>query len=592
MLSPIFRLVLLLPLLLISKSVYPAAGADNIVYQQCYNEYMQQLDGLVKMCVNLAAKDAAASANPGVAVSGMDNSSGLAEQCRQDQERSLASRATKECTTKARGVMMSAVDEDRDLEKQKGDTDGTCKPAPGITCPAANAPLPRSVPGRAQTPAKATDRTAPSQTRSQRETTANNNRAVDSARNVTPQSTPQASSEASSDISLCESSYSMASRCCGNPGSCAGELSAADQQRYAALSNLSNNPPSSSSGLTDYCNQMQSLGGTGSTVNSGLAGICNSKQMSCSMVCSELANKYLTLMSNCNGCESQGIYQNTYSQLSSRNSSCNALASRVGQISSQAANSTSSGAYGGVCNNVTSAAPTSTAGSGLPTTTAGANVSDPYGCQSNPNSAACRSCESNPNGPACVSTKTASGTAQFEAGAAPSNKKTKADFNIPSLDESFTGVPASDNKAPAVKVATVANNTGGGIPGGAGGPPAKLDGPRGNPSAGSPGYTTDVLGGMQGGGGYSSPVDNQFGGGPRDPANAGYGGRAAGEENSGGLLGVDLRQFLPGGSRDPQRRLAGIGSRSEINAKEEDIWRRISSKMEEKCKLGVLIGCR
>jgi hypothetical protein len=38
--------------------------------------------------------------------------------------------------------------------------------------------------------------------------------------------------------------------------------------------------------------------------------------------------------------------------------------------------------------------------------------------------------------------------------------------------------------------------------------------------------------------------------------------------------------------------MAGAWPRSEINPKEEDIWQRISNKIREKCRLGLLYDCK
>ena len=72
--------------------------------------------------------------------------------------------------------------------------------------------------------------------------------------------------------------------------------------------------------------------------------------------------------------------------------------------------------------------------------------------------------------------------------------------------------------------------------------------------------------------------------------NGGYGGGRvpATDEN-----GIDLRRFLPGGDKDPKRRgIAGLDLNSaQINGKFVNIWNRISDRMQEKCRLGELIGC-
>ncbi|MBX3023100.1 MAG: hypothetical protein KF799_15600, partial [Bdellovibrionales bacterium] len=68
-----------------------------------------------------------------------------------------------------------------------------------------------------------------------------------------------------------------------------------------------------------------------------------------------------------------------------------------------------------------------------------------------------------------------------------------------------------------------------------------------------------------------------------------YNGRGVASTGSGGR--IDLKQYLPGGARDP--RLMG-GMRppgTQIHNKFVDIWGRISVRMVEKCRLGILAGC-
>ncbi len=466
----------------------------------------------------------------------------------------------------------------------------------GATPAARTAPMPPRRPSTANhaTPA----RTAATNPRAQQapttQTDRNNREAVASARNTTPQSEGAAGSEASTDLSLCESSFSAASRCCGSPTSCVNEMPYQDQANFAQLNQLMNqSPPRDSQGLNDYCQQMQELGGSSRSVNTSLAGVCNSKQMSCSMVCSQLADKYQALLSNCDGCDSQYIYQNAYNSLSSRTTGCNQFQSRVNQIANQAWGANGSQGAGEACSRVASSNPQNGMGSN-PVANAGSNSNDPYGCAANPSSAACQSCAQNPNSVACraLNTKDLSGTAQFAASEGAKKKSDGSGFDIPDTPSGGTErVLNTPNEAQPSRNGTVANNSGGGIPGGDGVGPAKLGGGSSAASPGSPGYSTDVLQGTQGSNGYSQSVEantsgssffSGFFGGSRKPAN----------EADNAMLGMDLRQFLPGGSRDPKRRLAGFGVRSEINAKEEDIWRIISTKMEEKCKLGVLIGCR
>jgi hypothetical protein len=586
------------------------ASGDQITYNNCMAEKM---DGLRKFCTD-----------PG--------DSGVIAECMKDAEGPLRASAHHDCNRLARGEMAGkaaaaatedAVDPNAIDAADTGTVASTnCIPSARDSC-ARNAPLPprrpvaataaRPAPTPPRRPSAATPstptRTATTTTpRAQQspttQTDRNNREAVASARNTTPQSEASAGAQASNDLSLCESSFSAASRCCGSPTSCVNEMPYQDQANFAQMNSLMNqSPPRDSQGLNDYCQQMQELGGSSRSVNTSLAGVCNSKQMSCSMVCSQLADKYETLLSNCNGCDSQYIYQNAYNSLSSRTTGCNQFQSRVNQIANQAWGANGSQGAGEACSRVASSNPqnglgsnpVANAGTSAFAANAGSNSNDPYGCAANPSSAACQSCAQNPNSAACraLNTKDSSGTAQFAAGEGTNKKSDGSGFDIPDTPSGGTErVLNTPNEAqPGSRNGTVANNSGGGIPGGDGVAPAKLGGSPGGASPGSPGYSTDVLQGMQGASGYSQPVEsnssgnsffsNFFGGG-RKPAN----------EVDNAMLGLDLRQFLPGGSRDPKRRLAGFGVRSEINAKEEDIWRIISTKMEEKCKLGVLIGCR
>jgi hypothetical protein len=137
----------------------------------------------------------------------------------------------------------------------------------------------------------------------------------------------------------------------------------------------------------------------------------------------------------------------------------------------------------------------------------------------------------------------------------------------------------------------VANNSGGAIPKS----DASNGGARIDPKTHKrlpAGTNTDVLQGtMSVSGGYTQPG----GGSGLDFNNASAFRRAArngGSTNPGSqVVGLDLKQFLPGGSRDPYRGIAGMASRNEINGKGEDIFRLISNKITEKCRLGILWSC-
>lgn len=170
-------------------------------------------------------------------------------------------------------------------------------------------------------------------------------------------------------------------------------------------------------------------------------------------------------------------------------------------------------------------------------------------------------------------------------------------FNVGSNNASQPGYMGNGEFNPAIAAIkgaagqqrTVANNTGGQIPGQGGDQAgAKLNNGRGG-SPGSPGYTTDVLQGFQsasaaaGAGGSTEAKDEEG-------HWTGYGqGRAPADD------GIDLRQYLPGGRRDPGVKLGGFRPNSlsnQIHGPHVNVWNRISSRFLEKCRLGQLIDCR
>ena len=55
----------------------------------------------------------------------------------------------------------------------------------------------------------------------------------------------------------------------------------------------------------------------------------------------------------------------------------------------------------------------------------------------------------------------------------------------------------------------------------------------------------------------------------------------------------DLRKFLPGGEKDPKRRMASLSKRNaqQIGKKHIDIWQKITSRYQGICQVGRLRGC-
>jgi hypothetical protein len=398
--------------------------------------------------------------------------------------------------------------------------------------------------------------------------------------------------EAQQDIQSCVNAQATASRCCGNPQSCTGTLSSSERQRFSQLMGAANQAPPEGMGLQEYCTQMRSATSSSSQLNNMMSSICYSQKTTCTSTCQSLAAKYQNLSATCATCSSSAVYSQTLSQLRSYTNSCSSMSASQAALAAQSGANSYSGGYASACQQFTA---TPQGMGGMPNLAAKGQATL-HPCDQNPNSQACLQCSANPNAAGCqrggnptvANVDQRAGDAGFGGG-----EKEKTDFNLPDLGDMMpasAGIGAKNGGGSAAVGKTIPNNSGGGIPGGDGGSPASL-GAKGKGSPGSPGYDTDVLQGTTSGSGYSQQSAGNPGYG-----NDGYGSRGgrgtAGENDPNGrLVGMDLKQFLPGGERDPNRVVAGVSRRSQINPKEENIWRIISNKMNEKCKLGVLWRC-
>jgi hypothetical protein len=321
---------------------------------------------------------------------------------------------------------------------------------------------------------------------------------------------------------------------------------------------------SQSSGVQGAGQQMQTASTAGQSANNLAAGVCANKQAICNNTCSPLVNKYQALVQNCNGCDSSSVYESTLSALRSKSNQCGQLSAAINNMTTQSA-SNMANALGGA----TSAASGSSGsqdGSG--------DVS-----------------ASNGQGSAKAMEQ---GSASFTT-ATPSNKQ--QNFNLADTSAVMAGQMiqgAGQNRQQNLPtVNPVANNSGGQMPGGnspqAGRPNAANAAPR---VAAAASNIADIDQGLRSGGGGS--FNNSAGGGMDmpDASSPYFGNRGSGRAPASAQM--DLRQFLPGGQRDPNMRNVGgqAAAALGIHGRFVDIWARISDRMQEKCRLGELMGCR
>jgi hypothetical protein len=105
----------------------------------------------------------------------------------------------------------------------------------------------------------------------------------------------------------------------------------------------------------------------------------------------------------------------------------------------------------------------------------------------------------------------------------------------------------------------------------------------------------DVLHGEGSRSGYSSPVSRSIasisgrGGGV---GSASFGSFGGGGSDMKDMRGLDLKQYLPGGSKDGTRRISGANfAHPDINNQNSNMWVNISNRFQVHCKLQLLYDC-
>jgi hypothetical protein len=173
-----------------------------------------------------------------------------------------------------------------------------------------------------------------------------------------------------------------------------------------------------------------------------------------------------------------------------------------------------------------------------------------------------------------------SGQAEFVAPSSSGAGK----FNLMPMDGVQVGdftVGRGSNRD--VRIGTIANNSGGQIPGQSPGAAAAQSKGTSRSSPGTSDNLTDIERGFRSGGQTSAWL-----GASKDPSRSPYGrvpaSRGRGNDES-GLLGLDLKAYLPGGNQQRTHSDA-------IHGPGQDLFQHVSARMAEHCRLGLLFDCR
>ncbi len=359
------------------------------------------------------------------------------------------------------------------------------------------------------------------------------------------------------DPKICGDAKTGAETCCKNPTTCVNMPTAQAQSQS----------PSQGESHQVFCKRMQAAGFNSGSNNSNASETCQLRINECNNKCG------------------------------TSNDACNGLLSYVQALAQQSLNSFANSDWGRYCAQLTAAQPTpqSTAPGGGPPGGGPPGGGGPTGGvgPTPAEQAMQKQIDAINNAPQGTSafkdTTPEKGANGFNVGdnqVSPNTQMNAAKY------ASAEGGSSIDKIKGGGQQGTVANNTGGQIPGGGGaGGGAKLGGGRGTGSPGAPGYTTDVLQGFQGGGGGGGT-----GGGSTDTngeAGGGFSGYGGQREPANEGRGLDLRKYLPGGKLDPGSKMGGYKPFSlEINGRGANLWNKISDRFQEKCRLGELIDCR
>lgn len=383
-----------------------------------------------------------------------------------------------------------------------------------------------------------------------------------------------------SEVQQCVSNSEQAFKCCNNPAQCGVSSSSS-----GLLPPSSNDPE----GMKRYCEQMKYASLSGRSTNGEAAGVCYSGHSTCSKTCSDSKTKWQNYLPNCRkpACDPQRVQQ-AVNIFSTKMSECNGLVENERTLANQSTANYSDARASQLCAQQAGMDPASLGQMGQ-----GAQGENGPDCSGNKaNSPECVDCSKYPNSPLCGGGYQNNGYGS-DSGQKVSESSAEgvgfSDFNVGGGGETGSQFPEIQPIQPqAAQGKAIPNGGGGGIPGGnsAGGSGFQDASSSGGGSAG--GYNTDILNGERGGGGASGS------GGAVAEGGGGFSGYGSGSgQFKSKYKGLDLKQYLPGGAKDPKRKIASAPKtiHPEIAPAGESLFKRISNRFTLMCKMKQFIGC-
>lgn len=385
------------------------------------------------------------------------------------------------------------------------------------------------------------------------------------------------------EVSACQENEKQANRCCTQPDQC-GSSSA--QNSFIP-------PPSSEDpeSIRQYCAQLKNSSQQGRSSNADAAGVCYSSYRGCSMVCDKSKQKWQSYVPQCRSpqCDTSRVQQ-AISIFSSKSTECQRYQSYEQALSQQSGENFNTARQSQYCEKQSSLDPSSMMG-GDDQQKANSDQQDCSGA--NAMKPECVDCSKYPNSPLCGGGNLVGSSNSDVDGVESGSGGGLSEFNVtPPPTEGLPSFPDYKSvEAKAQDAKAIPNGGGGGAMGSGSAGGSGFENPSGEGGEAG-GYNTDILSGERGGGGGGAMGSASTGAG--GSGFSGYGGRGS-EEFKNKYGGVDLKQYLPGGAKDPNRSLASVGStgtgHADISPAGVSMFNKITLRLTLKCKLKQLLGC-
>ncbi|MCB0365472.1 MAG: hypothetical protein H6624_19645 [Bdellovibrionaceae bacterium] len=411
--------------------------------------------------------------------------------------------------------------------------------------------------------------------------------------------------EAEQDRAYCENSQQSASTCCTDPIKCVSGLNGPSIGTVNTVGALAGgalalrNQGDDQRGIADNCSLMKKVAFGGAAANTALGAKCYSEKTSCEEKCQSVATKYGQVLKDCDllydqwknaggqgprcSAEQRRLYLALVANAQGRRDGCTSYNNEVARMGNQAAQSMAASKFAAECESA-AMANTENPESPIEPVSFNGDCSDPVNA-SNPICVRCASAaaQTDPlcrglNGGRSPAAATGSGFSSASFGA---RNVDGSDLNVPTVEAQSQDAPFGiyDQQARANSIP----GNGGGFVGGSESGGVGFGGGGGLGSTGD-GYDTDVLKGVGGRSGFTTASANSAGVENRSGFYGSYQSLKEEKERNGGL---DLRKYLPGGTKDPKRRsVAGLQglAPNELGHSHDDIFQRISNRVRLLCK--------